>query len=602
MESKKLDLDTTALISIERKWRTTDKLYEFPLFNLDGYLNRWYIGKILLFSFIVMTIIFHSVIGFGFFLKDNTDLIAIDTFLSADFYSFYFESWFNYLMESKRWDREFYLILSLSMTVSGYIAYGFLEAIKELANIQRNLSSLKLDQYYLLDFDKKNRKYLFKLKKGQLMKFDYFQSKLEDFKQLFNIGKVSLERLEDDKVIVHFSEALPDIKTYPQDVDFKALTGKDLNFIGIGDREGTPIYSTPKEQGKGLLNGNWLIVGGSGSGKSFALKEMIQNFLLPSNYQFIDKIYVINYKASADYNFLRGLNKFEYADDIPSALKLLKKIQLDMVAKYKHNKEHSNDNFTAYQTMIIIDEVQTLNETLEAKSLHKIMKATVQESLSILEQLGSKIRASNGSLINVLQKADVNSLPSTAYRSNMRNRFMLKQENVSSAHLVVNSDTTNELGINPLKLKQGQYLYWDMLTADLKEGFVVLTGNEHNVKELNSLHMDAEAQKVLNEVNVMRKLALEDIEEDKKAIEKLEEEGKKTFADDYEIQDFEEEDDILEESDFISKPQSEDIIIEAIEDKKSIEIEEDLIQLTTKEIKFNIEKSKDNSLDLFDEL
>lgn len=520
---------------MSNQWKTTDRLYELPLYNENGYLNRIYVVRMLIIIFAISTIIFNVIVNFFLFVKDVGGEVDI---FSQYFISVYFSEYFNYVVNNftYNFEKEFLLSVLVSIGASSYITYLLYKHIRVLADIQKNLSSLKLEQYYFIKHDKKKQEYLFKLKKGEMSRFELFQKKLEDIEQLFKLERVKVERFEDIYVKILYSEALPDINTYPKNVDFKALTGFGKYFMGIADTAGTPIYATEKEQGNGLLNGNWLIVGGSGSGKSFALKEMIQNMLLQNNYKFIDKIYVINYKASADYNFLRGLNKFRYSDNIPDSLKLLKAILLDMKAKYKHNTINSNDNFTAYQTIIIIDEVQTLNEMLEAKSLDKIMKNTIQESLSILEVLGSKIRASNGSLINVLQKADVNSLPSTAYRSNMRNRFMLKQENVSSAHLVINSDTTTEMGINPLKLKQGQFLYWDMLTGKLDNGFVVLTGNEANIEKLNALKMDSESQKVLNEVNQYRAEVIKEIEQEKEYIQKLEEEGKKTFADDFEIE------------------------------------------------------------------
>lgn len=515
------------------RWKTTDKLIEFPLYDENGYLNRGFVTKQLIALASISFILFNIIFLFLLFIKDS-EMSYLNIF-NIEFFKYFFESLKYYIINNFTIsvDKDFTISLLLSSILSYFITSIAFSEIRELANTQRNMSSMKLSQYYLLNHDRTKKQYTFKLKKGEMSRYDFFVDKNEDFKQLFKLKKINVERFGDDKVIVHYSEALPDIKTFPKNIDFTKDTGSDKYYLGISDTEGTPIYSAPKEQGKGLLNGNWLIVGGSGSGKSFALKEMIQNILLPENYKFVDKIYIINYKGSADYNFLRGLDKFEYADDIPTGMKLLKKVLLDMKAKYKWNSKNSEDNFLAYQTIIIIDEVQTLNEALEAKSLHKIMKATIQESLSILETLGSKIRASNGSLINVLQKADVNSLPSTAYRSNMRNRYMLKQENVSSAHLVVNSDTTSEMGVNPLRLMQGQFLYWDMLTNQLSNGFVVLTGNDANNEELNKLPMDLDAQKVLDEVNSLKRVAIEDLEKEKEHLEKLEEDGKKTFSDDF---------------------------------------------------------------------
>ena len=195
---------------------------------------------------------------------------------------------------------------------------------------------------------------------------------------------------------------------------------------------------------------------------------------------------------------------------------------------------HDQDNFTQYQTLVIIDEIQTLPETLEGKALSKVMKNTISECLSILEQLGSKARAANTTLINILQKADVHSLPSTAYRSNLRNRVMLKQENISSAHLVVNSDVTERNNINPLDLMQGQLIYWDMLTAEVKRIFAVFNNFEIDYEALNNQKFDEETQKAIDEVESYKKIAIEAIKVEQEIEEQLEKDGKKTHCDSFE--------------------------------------------------------------------
>lgn len=514
-------------LSNSNEWSTN-------LYNIRGYLNKSVIYRTSLLIYFALAIpTSYFIQELKYILYDG--VLDFKDMLNPNFQKFYFDIYKNWIEENvmNGVNIEFIVNLIVSSLLPLFLIYNFIKKTTFLAEIQANLASLNLNQYYLHSYDNEARRYTFKLIKGAKINYKGFIDKTDDLKQLFNVGKLKASRNENNKIILEFSEVMPDKDNVPK-MDYKKLTGAGRLFLGISDINGTPVYGTAKEQGDGLINGNMLIVGGSGSGKSFMLKEMIQNFLLPENYQFIDKIYVINYKASADYNFLQGLNKFEYADDIPSGLRILKKVQLDMMTKYKYNSVHSEDNFTAYQTILILDEVQNLNETLESKSLHKIMKATVQESLSILEMLGSKIRASNGTLINVLQKADVSSLPSTAYRSNLRNRIMLKQENVSSAHLVVNSDITEKNSVNPLELKQGQYLYWDMLTNQLQEGFVILTGNEANAKILNELPMNSHVQKVLNEVHSYKNVAIEAVSIFKNILEKLEADGKKTFYDTFE--------------------------------------------------------------------
>ncbi|QFR42886.1 hypothetical protein [Sulfurimonas xiamenensis] len=503
-------------------------------YDIRGYIDREKMSQSMLFIFIVIfAALSYSIAQMQFLF--NEQVLDINDVKSLDFQKLFFAEYKQWLRTNvtQNLSVEFLLNILISASLPLYLIQKKVKHNVFLADIQANLASLNLNQYYLHKYDLETRTFTFKLIRGASINYQGFLDRAEDLKQLFDVGKLKASRNENDKITLVFSEVMPDKDNVPK-MDFKPLTGKDKLFLGISDTNATPVYGTQKEQGNGLLNGNWLIVGGSGSGKSFTMVEFMKNFLTKYNYPYIDKIYIINYKASADYNFLQPLDKVEYADDIAGGLKILKKVQLDMMTKYKYNSVHSIDNFTAYQTLVIIDEVQTLNETLESKSLHKIMKNTVQESLAILEFLGSKIRASNGSLINILQKADVSSLPSTAYRSNLRNRFMLKQENISSAHLVVNNDITEKNALNPLELKQGQYIYWDMLTNELQDGFTVQNGIEFNIDELNQMPLNFKAQEVLQEVHSYKEIAIEAVNVFNKMMDELEKSGKKTFYDTFE--------------------------------------------------------------------
>ena len=204
-----------------------------------------------------------------------------------------------------------------------------------------------------------------------------------------------------------------------------------------------------------------------------------------------------------------------------------------MYNKYLYNTEHDQDNFTAYQTIVIIDEIQTLPEMLDSKSLHKIERNSIQESLSIIESLGSKARASNISLMVILQKADVASLPSTAFRQNLRNRFMLKQENNISASLVINSEILERENIRPLELKQGQFIYLDTLTNELKRGLTLFPDTTIDIKTLNALGFEEETQRVIDEVAANEEASIQTIQSQKEELEELAQSGQKTYCDDY---------------------------------------------------------------------
>ncbi len=519
--------------------KTTDKLFEFPFYNRKGKLHRQRVTQSMLAIFLLSLFTFY-VLGASLYyhFEYNIDLLLYPKeFLtqSAEYLVQRFQDIQS--MGINEISVKEITVLSLLGIISAIPAILFLQRILKKAKIQSNLASIGLEHYYLYKANKKSRTYIFKLLKGHLMKYDTFISQFENMKQLFGEGDIEYSRHKTDMVLVQFKDELIDINDIKKAKSKKLSLSKHLKenrlLLGATSLNGDVLYATLKEEGEGLLNGHWLIIGASGSGKSVSVKSFCMNFLLPQNYKFIDDIYIINYKQSSDYNFLKGLDKVHYAQDIKESLKLLKKIQLNMYNKYLYNTEHDQDNFTAYQTIVIIDEIQTLPEMLDSKSLHKIERNSIQESLSIIESLGSKARASNISLMVILQKADVASLPSTAFRQNLRNRFMLKQENNISASLVINSEILERENIRPLELKQGQFIYLDTLTNELKRGLTLFPDTTIDIKTLNALGFEEETQRVIDEVAANEEASIQTIQSQKEELEELAQSGQKTYCDDY---------------------------------------------------------------------
>jgi hypothetical protein len=567
--------------SREEKYITKEiDKFQLGWYDKKGYLNRRLLNQIFFLMFISLFLIVNYIgITIRYFLVYDVNL---DNFLTYDNQIIYLENifeWYkntimNYEYITINNDLFFISVNIFAVAIPVILFILLYKHISKLGEIQSYLSSLGLDNYYMYKFDDKKKLITFKLIKGFSANFEGFKNKKEDIKQFFNVGDMEFKRDKKDRVLIFFKDEFIDKDSVNTSHDFtKYINNKNI-FLGVSDNSATPVFTTDKEEGKGLLNGNFLVVGGSGSGKSWLMEQFIKNFMIEENWKMIDKIYIINYKASADYNFLQGLNKVEYAEDIEGGLKLLKKAYLGMMTRYRYNTVHSQANFTQYQQIIIIDEVQTLNETLESKSLHKVMKNSIQESLSILEIMGSKIRASNGSLINILQKADVSSLPSTAYRSNLRNRIMLKQENITSANLVINSDITEKNDINTLELKQGVFLYWDMLTNRLEKGFAVSNKVEFDIDKLNKINFDKDVLEAINEVDSYRKISVKAIQILNDRMTNLEKDGNKTFYDNYE--DLEKDyEDVFElatkelDNDF-DKEEIIEVVEEKIEEKKEI--------------------------------
>jgi ABC-type dipeptide/oligopeptide/nickel transport system ATPase component len=517
--------------------KTTDNFFEFPFYSKKGKLHRQKVSQIALLLYLTTIFTLYNIGSFIYYL-------TIEKINILNYYTLFLEQTLFYI--SDRFTdiqtyginilsiNEISIIISLTLLPIVPVIF-FLRWVFKKARIQANLASVGLEHYYLKKVYKKKNTYIFKLLTGYRMSYETFVSEFDNLKQLFGEGDIEYCRYKSDMVKVQFKNALIDID------DVKASSTKKLTLskllkpnkllLGATSINGNVVYATDKEEGNGLLNGHFLVVGASGSGKSISVKSFCMNFLLPQNYKYIDDIFVINYKQSSDYNFLKTLNKVHYAQDIKESLKLLKLIQLNMFNKYLYNSKYNQDNFTATQTIVIIDEIQTLPEMLDSKGLHKIERNSIQESLSIIEMLGSKARASNISLMVILQKGDIASLPSTAFRQNLRNRFMLKQENNISASLVINSEILEKENIKPLELKQGQFIYLDTLKNELQRGLTIFPDTEIDIDMLNSLEFDKDIQTVIDEVAKNKSASLNAIKEQKEELEKLASSGKKTFYD-----------------------------------------------------------------------
>lgn len=538
----------------------------FKTHDRNGNINHTRLFKILFYSWglLLASFIPLEIYILGIYKNDINPFEELGIFNA--FYSFIYYS-FAYNFES--W--EFNILFFSTLTIALIIYFVNFIKYRKASSFQKTLSSIGFSQYFLTKYNKKKNYIELDLIKGEKMAvIDDFSKAEEKICQQFQRERFKVESFGTSQIRLNFLEPIPDIRTAPKKGIYSKYLAENKLFLGIEDTKGKPIFGTQKEQGKGLFNGHWLIVGGSGSGKSFSVKELLKNVLYKDNFINYNKIYVINFKKSADYNFLKKLNKVEYGQELDEALKILKKILLQMFNIYYYNSKNSKDNFEAFQTLVIVDEIQTLQELNDSKSLSKIQKNSVQECLSILEMLSSKARAANISLMVILQKADINSLPSTAFRQNLRNRFMLKQENITSAHLAVNVDTLNDNNINPLKLKQGQYIYNDTLTNEVKQGLTVFNDYKIDTDFLNNLEFKEDTKKIIEEVESYKKISIKAIEIEREREKALEDADKKTYCDSFE--DLENDlKNIFEEAEERLKIKEEKI--EIIEEVKKEEIE-----------------------------
>lgn len=247
----------------------------------------------------------------------------------------------------------------------------------------------------------------------------------------------------------------------------------DCLLLGTMKLSGNNRYAkTPRQDElRGKLNGHLLIIGGTGSGKSFGFNIIMQNWINKDTYRELYKIYIINFKGSSDYNIYKDLDKVEYSSgDVTSALVILKKALVDMNTRFIINTEKNWDNFKGQKILLIIDEIQKILQEIQKSGQSKVIEQSWKEMVTVLLTLITMMRAANMSLICILQSPSAEQLPGgTSFRDQFRHRFALKNKKMD---LVFSPTFIEEENISGGKLLMGQFVYLDDLENYIREGYV----------------------------------------------------------------------------------------------------------------------------------
>lgn len=307
------------------------------------------------------------------------------------------------------------------------------------------------------------------------------------------------------------NDRLPMIET------LNVFSNKSL-YLGVKDPANKDYARTqPNDEQKGKLNGHLILVGASGSGKSFGFNIIAQNWINPETYKEIGNIYILNLKGSADYNVYKHLDKVKYAStNKAEAYELVKEVYERMETKYTYNSLHGHENYKGQKDLFIVDEIQTLQEW-EESTRDPEERGMVSEMITMFDGLGAKARAANISLLVILQKALVSNLPGgSAFRDNLRHRIGLKNNSMT---LLFDEQEMLKFGIDGDKLTQGQFVYKDNLLGEssITEGFIQGLNTPYT-----KLFMDEDRKKV-EKNELFTRLFGEIVEsgEDKKLYRKL---------------------------------------------------------------------------------
>lgn len=489
----------------------SEKKFEYDYFDREGNLdksslNNWRIGYFVLSSilvFIAYTFIFaFIVIGQNPFVDfastlENLEIMAI-------------------FIASTEFKIHQIIYLTLSVILTYFIFKLHFKDMQTKASHQKKLHQLGLGQYYLEKFDKSKNCYYYKLSPNGTIAYDRFLSSANNFKQLFNVPNVKIERDGEDRVIVKFQQKTPSLSALykgqvltmnemdelvtdgasPKDfkivsdcerTDFTSEFGENKSILGTQDIKGKPLFA-PFAKTVGVLYGMCLVAGGIGSGKSYLGVNWVKTWFLPENYKNLGHVFVINLKqGSTDWRFLNGLNKVTFVDiedGIDAVLNTLKKAYILSTAKSKDNSNCGVETTEHSQDIVVVDEIHVLMMMIKDNTLPKPIRAKAEKCVYFIDKLSTQSRSSNLFIIGILQKATLDMIPSV-FRS-MVTFFLLLRADKITANILIDSETQLEFGVDSSNLTSGQFLMYDKDKRILKSGFAVEAVKKFNIDEINN--------------------------------------------------------------------------------------------------------------------
>jgi hypothetical protein len=542
-----------------KKARGTDKLLEGDLSIDVGFFDnkgkhdtnqyiRWVTG----FYFTSVSVITSAYLGYMDATYNNNSFNTfsdIKKFTSLGFDWWYYNTKGFVGIGNADANLDYKLVLGASLFVGTALTTWLVKKQKFKADVQSFLASCGLSQYYLKSYDKKTRTAYFKLIRGEQSNFKGFMDNADNFKQMFGVGNLKTGREDKTGVELQFLEETPMLiakykgKDYTmmeqakmvadgiqtsefkivstcKRTDFsKELIGTNKSLLGVEDINGKPLYAS-FPQTVGMLQGHYLIAGGTGSGKSFMISNWIKSALMGDTAQFIDEIIVINMKEdSPDWEFLKDYEKASLYTGVEEALVALKKAELKMLANNRWNNVYGHENTNYGQTIIIIDEIHKFQLLASDRTIPQALKLIVNKCLTIIDTLATQARSANVFLVGILQKATLDQLSGT-YRSNCMNRILLKSDKISS-DVVIDEEVKKENMINDQKITSGQFVYYNMQNGIISHGFAV-EAVEWDVAKANSLEENPiliegrkQAKELIELAKIVAKLKADKAEIDK---------------------------------------------------------------------------------------
>ena len=276
---------------------------------------------------------------------------------------------------------------------------------------------------------------------------------------------LNVKRGKIPKGVIYFTYKLPTkdeaIRGEVKSPSKKALKD-DCLLIGVNDKEATPVY-TSSISDKGRLAQHGLVVGGSGSGKSFFITNtLMSNFFdTKEHFQEYSHIKIIDFKGSGDYIPFQDYPNVEVLSGDPKeALMGFKDVEIERMARESYMLDNGLKTGDIPKYLFIIDEAQTIAENMASRQ-NRVLTNTWNNINQLLTTLTAKGRSANISMFVCLQKATAENI-STTVRSNLQHRFCMKNDNME---MLIDEDVMKDMGIRPKRMEQGQFFYSDTITG-----------------------------------------------------------------------------------------------------------------------------------------
>lgn len=373
----------------------------------------------------------------------------------------------------------FYSFNAITTLSISFFIYKFIKYIIEKSEIQRALSSLGLNQYYLTKINKNTLTYTFKLIRGKTMDYKTFEDTTGNLKQLFGYDQAKCERVNKREIRVMFNHK------FPSKEDLKELNVQDFQkkgyiFLGIGlPKIGENIPEKDRVLGKYVAKylkyeelpqgiGNF---GGAGFGKSNTLNQFFQGIFY--NFDKVQSFTFCDFKQGIERQPYKDLEDkintgriFTLDDDRLMLLNYLMKLLIIVKARGKWLKNSKGKKkIVGKDIHIWFDEMREILDYEPRDKVERQIQDTIYRLIESLLRIGRRGGMKMGySTQSPLQNA-------SGLSSGMKNNTPLMMTHGLISQIQVNRvyEDFESWGIEPTKFDIGRLAIVNTTTSQVDE-------------------------------------------------------------------------------------------------------------------------------------